>query len=210
MQPKSVASWFHAISVAMEQRTAQHLAFVAEAYFKNGDSAVTTQLLFRRQFNIPRHGRVPCRNTIKEWVQNFREKASALQRKPRSRIRTVRTAENVDKLRMVTVKSPRRSVRRHFAAIGLSDRSVRRILHKDLNFHSYRIAIVQELNDRDVANRWISSEQLLEMPNDDGVISTLLMTDETHFHLPGYVNKQNYRYCAPEKPHELHQRPLHS
>ena len=71
MLPRSVASRFHAISVAMEQWTAQHHAFIVEAYFKNGDSAVTTQRLFRRHFNIPRHGRVPCRNTIKEWVQNF-------------------------------------------------------------------------------------------------------------------------------------------
>jgi len=42
MQPRSVASWFHAISVAMEQRTT-HCASVVEAYFKNGDLAVTTQ-----------------------------------------------------------------------------------------------------------------------------------------------------------------------
>jgi len=69
---------------------------------------------------------------------------------------------------------------------------VRRILHKVLNFHPYKIAIVQELNDRDMANRRISSEQLLEMLNDDGVINTLLMTDEVHLHLSGYVNKQNY------------------
>jgi len=95
---------------------------------------------------------------------------------------------------MAIVKSPRRSVRRHSAAIGLSDRSVRRILHKDLNFHPYKIAIVQELSDRDMANRRISSEQLLEMLNDDRVINTVLMTDEAHFHLSGYVNKQNYRY----------------
>jgi len=47
MQPRSVASWFHAISVAMEQWTAQHRAFVVEAYFKNGDSADTRQRLFR-------------------------------------------------------------------------------------------------------------------------------------------------------------------
>jgi len=40
--------------------------------------------------------------------------------------------------------------------------------------------------------------------------STLLMTDEAHFHLSGYVNKQNYRYWAPENPQDLHQRPLHS
>ena len=58
--------------------------------------------------------------------------------------------------------------------MGLSDRSVRRILHKDLNFHPYKIAIVQELNDRDMANRRISSEKLLEMLNDDGVINTVL------------------------------------
>jgi len=160
--------------------------------------------------NIPRHGCVPCRNTIKEWVQNLRENASALKRKPRSRIPTVRTPENVDKVRMTIVKSPRRSVRRHSAAIGQSDRCVRRILHKDLNFHPYKIAIFQELNDRDVANRRISSEQLLEMLNDVGVISTLLMTDEAHFHLSGYVNKQNYGSWAPENPQGLHQRPLHS
>ena len=54
-----------------------------------------------------------------------------------------------------------------------------------------------------MANRRISSEQLLEMPNDDGVISTVLMTDEAHFHLSRYVNKQDYRYWAPENPQEL-------
>ena len=171
MQPRSVASWFHAISVATEQWTTQHRAFVVEAYFKNGDSAVTTQRLFRRHFNIPCHGRVPCCNTIKEWVQNFRENASALKTKPRGRIPTVRTPENVDKVRMAIVKSPRRSARKHSAATGLSDHSVRRILNKDLNFHLYKIVIFQELSDRDMDNRRISSEQLLEMLNEDGVIN---------------------------------------
>jgi len=66
MQPRPVANWLHAISVAMEQWTAQYRAFVVEAYFKNGDSAITTQRLFRRHFNITRHGRVPCSNTKKE------------------------------------------------------------------------------------------------------------------------------------------------
>jgi len=179
----------------MEQWTAQHGAFVAEAYtyFKNGDTAVTTQRLFRRHFNIPRHGRVPFRNTIKEWVENFRKNSSALKRKPRGRILTVRTPENIDKVRMAIVKSPRRSARRHSAAIGLSDRSVRRILQNDLNFHPYKTAVVQELNDCGVANRRISSEQLVEMLNYDGVI-----------------NKRNCRYWAPENPQELHQRPVHS
>jgi len=61
-----------------------------------------------------------------------------------------------------------------------------------------------------MANRSISSEQLLEMLNYDRVINTFLVTDEAHFHLSGYVNKQNSYYWAPENPQELHQRPLHS
>ena len=122
----------------------------------------------------------------------------------------VRTPENVDKVRMAIVKSPRRSVRKHSTARGLSDRSVWRILHKYLNFHPYKTVIVQELSDRDLANRCISSEQLLKMLNDDAVINTILMTDEAHFHLSGYVNKQNYHYWAPENPQELHKHPLHS
>ena len=101
------------------------------------------------------------------------------------------------------MKSPRRSVRRHSAAIGLSDHSMWRILHKDLNFYEYKVAIVQELSDRDMANRRISSEQLLEMLNDDGVFSTVLMTDEAHFHLSGYVNKQSYCHWAPENSQEF-------
>ena len=121
----------------------------------------------------------------------FNSGFKGLKRKPRGRIPTVRTPENGNKVRMATVKSPKRSVRRHSAAIGLSDRCVRRILHKDLNFHPYKTVIVQELSDRDMANGRISSEQLLEVLNDDGVINTFLMTDEAHFHLSGYVNKQN-------------------
>jgi len=38
----------------------------------------------------------------------------------------------------------------------------------------------------------------------------LMMSDEAHFHLDGYVNKQNCRFWAAENPRELHQRPLHT
>jgi hypothetical protein len=68
---------------------------------------------------------VPCHNTIKTWVQNFRESASALKRTPRGRIARVRTPKNVEKVRVAIVKGPRRSARRHCASVGLSDRSVR-------------------------------------------------------------------------------------
>ena len=33
------------------------------------------------------------------------------------------------------------------------------------------------------------------------------MSDEAHFHLSGFVNKQNFRYCSTTN---LHERPLHT
>jgi hypothetical protein len=36
------------------------------------------------------------------------------------------------------------------------------------------------------------------------------MSDEAHFHLSGFVNKQNFRYLSATNPTELHERPLHS
>jgi hypothetical protein len=69
MQPRSAGSWLHAISVAMEQWTAQHRAFVVEAYFKNGHSAVTTQRLFRTHTRcvVPTTLPPSCANCLEIW-----------------------------------------------------------------------------------------------------------------------------------------------
>jgi hypothetical protein len=58
-----------------------------------------------------------------------------------------------------------------------------------LIFIRTKLRFFKGLNDRHMANHRISSEQLLEILNDNGVINTVLMTDEEHFHLSGYVNK---------------------
>jgi len=36
------------------------------------------------------------------------------------------------------------------------------------------------------------------------------MSDEAHFHLSGFVNKQNFCYWSATNLTELHERPLHS
>jgi hypothetical protein len=51
-------------------------------------------------------------------------------------------------------------------------------------------------------NFWIWRE------NNSNIMNTLLMSDEAHYHVFGYVNKQNYRSCTPNIPHERHQHPL--
>lgn len=36
------------------------------------------------------------------------------------------------------------------------------------------------------------------------------MSNEAHFHLSGFVNKQNFRYWSDSNPKTLHEKPLHS
>lgn len=191
----------------MEQWTGEHRAFVVEAFFKSGDSCVAVQRQFRRRFNIGPRGKVPTRNTILLWVNNFRATGSALKRKSTGRPRSARTPENIERVREAVEASPRRPARKQAVSLHLSDRSVRRILRFDLHFHPYKMAIAQQLKPNDYAQRQAFCEQMIDLITDDKI---LIMSDEAHFHLDGYVNKQNFRYWSSTNPEELHERPLHS
>lgn len=90
----------------------------------------------------------------------------------------------------------------------MSNTSIRRILH-DLNFHLYKIAVVQELLLQDFVRRSAFCRTMLQMMEEDPDI-VILTSDEAHFHLNGSVNKQNCRYWSQINPENLHQRSLHS
>jgi len=80
----------------------------------------------------------------------------------------------------------------------MSERTVKRILHKDLGFHPCKMMIVQTLNEGNYQQRSAFAELMLEIieENEDAII----MSDEAHFHLNGSVNKQNFRYWAHKIP----------
>ena len=51
--------------------------FAVETYFNNNDYLVAAQHIFRRHFNLGRHGRVPDVRTIIRWANSFRLTASS-------------------------------------------------------------------------------------------------------------------------------------
>ena len=108
-------------------------------------SIVSVQREFRRKFGDDRQrGVAPSRKIIGQWVRQWRA-IESVQVKDRTRRNTVRSPENIQRVRIALERSPRSSVRRHSQLLNLSDRSVRRILHHDLHFHPYKLQIVQEL-----------------------------------------------------------------
>ena len=64
------------------------------------------QRVFHRRFNINRNESVPSRSTVLLWVRNFRETASAAKRKPPGREPSLRTRENIERVRQAFVRSP--------------------------------------------------------------------------------------------------------
>ena len=68
--------------------------------------------------------------------------------------------------------------------------------------------IVQQLAESDFAQRRDFCEEMLSTLTEDAN-AVVMMSDEVHFHLNGFVNKQNCRFWAADNPQEPHQRPLH-
>lgn len=195
------------ISVANMVWTGEHRGFAVRAYFENNQSVIATQRAFRRRFNIPRNNAVPQANTIRSWVRQLEATGSTLRRDTHGRRRSIRTPENVERVRAAIIQSPRRSARRHAVALGISSRSLRRILHMDLHFHPYKMMMAQELNQTDFANRQNLCENMLEQIAPE---AAFFSSDEAHFHLCGAVNKQNFRYWAESNPQIIQEIPLHS
>jgi transposase len=53
-------------------------AVAVSAYYRNGDSVIAAQRVFRRHYEIPPRGQVPSAHAICTWVRNFEETGSAL------------------------------------------------------------------------------------------------------------------------------------
>jgi hypothetical protein len=117
---------------------------------------------------------------------------------PQGRVRPARTPDNVERVRDAILRSPRSLTRRHALALRLKDSSVRRILHNELHYRPYKIQVAQKLIGRDNVSRLQFCNEFLDLVNNNrDIVNTLLMSDEAHFHMSGYVNKQNCRHWAP-------------
>ena len=180
-----------------------NLSFTVETYLKNNDSVILTQQMFCRHFSIHWNDSVPSCNTLLFWMRNFRETASASKRKPQGREPSLRTLENIEWVRLAFVRNPLRSASRNAIALRMSDHTVRRILHEDLNFHPYKMVVVQAINYQDTVNRKTLCFLLNALDSDE--LNHIPMMDEANFHLCGNVSSQNCRCKATENPRDIHQ-----
>jgi len=129
MLPGGVA--VNSVQFEMESWIGAQGAFAVKSFYKNNNSYVAAQREFRKKFGIHRNSKVPSAHAIKTWVNNFEETGSTVNEKGGS-VKTVRTPQNIDAVRESFEQSPRHSAVRYSKKLGMSESSVRRILHLDL------------------------------------------------------------------------------
>lgn len=186
-------------TLSVEQRVK-----IVQAYYENGRSKKNAFRKLRDFFG--RHDR-PTERTILNVVHKFEQTGSVQDVKPPTRLRTGRSAENIAAVRENVLAVPETSIRHRSQELDLSYSTTQRILTKDLHLHAYKIQITQELKPADHLKRRVFANWMRE--KDADFSKKIVFSDEAHFHLSGYVNKQNCRIWGSENPrvtteHQMH------
>lgn len=191
----------------MERLTIEQRIQIVEIYIQNSKVLVTTIRKIKRKFG--KKFKISP-NTVKNIVDKFYQFGSVHDRPRSGRPRTARSTENIAAVSESVSETPSTSVRHRAQELGLSKSSVHRILKIDLHLHPYKVQLRQELKITDHRiRRAFAGWALNQLDEDDQFFKKIIFSDEAHFHLNGYVNKQNCRIWGSENPHALVQLPMH-
>ena len=190
----------------MDCLTTEQRVKLIEFYFKNDESLVRARRAYCRHFEV-RSG--PSESTISRLVQKFKDSGS-VHDLPRSGRPKTRTEECIEQVRASVEEDPQTSTRRRSSQLNMAHSSLYRILRMDLNLLPYKIQVVHNLLPDDLQRRLQYATSIQQHARTDPHFTHyLIMSDEAHFHLDGYVNRQNCRFWGESNPRELHHRQLH-
>lgn len=191
----------------MNRLTSEQRLQIVEIYFQNQCSVRNVFRALRPFYGV--HNR-PTERTIRETINKFRTTFSLLDVHHPTRVRRSRTAGNIAAVAESVREDPKQSIRRRSQGLGLSYGTLWSILKKDLGLKAYKIQLVQELKPLDHPMRQRFGLWALEqLQIDPFFYRKIVFSDEAHFWLNGYVNKQNCRIWADEQPEVTHELLMH-
>lgn len=185
------------------QYTVEQRTFIVKNYLQH-KSIARVEESFREKFlQLP-----PCRSSILRMVKKFEENGNVLNRL-HNRQATISTQENTNRVSDIISENPRISIPRIASTLEIGKSSAYKIVRKILKLHPYKIQIVQKLYENDKFNRTNFAINFLHyLDHENYILNNIWFSDEAHFYLTGYVNKQNQRIWSLENPRELHETSL--
>ncbi|GBM08148.1 hypothetical protein AVEN_214478-1 [Araneus ventricosus] len=190
---------------SIEQRV-----FLVLEYHRLERSPTATRCNFQKRFNVPKG---PDAKTIRKLFAKF-ERTGSVDDNPVGNVgprQTAVTPENVAKVSGIVQQNPKNTIRRIASEIGLKRSSTKKISRNSLRMFPYKIQRRQAIPRKAVRQRFDFANEILTMIDNEGFdVGCIWFTDEAHFHLNGFVNKQNWRFWGSENPHLCEEKPLHS
>lgn len=191
----------------MERYSNEQRLIIVKTYYKNGECFAETVRKLRAIFG---RNNAPNESTVRRLIKKFETKFKLMDEKSTVRRRPCRSLENIALVRESVTENPGTSIRHRGPELNITRPSLQRILTKDLHLHAYKIQLTQELKPRDHAQRRGFVDWVLEHHQIDADFSRkIIFSDEAHFQLNGYVNKQNCRIWGAENPRIILEKPMH-
>ena len=191
----------------MEKFTTEQRTKIVEFYFKFHRSIILTQRAYCRHFNARKP---PSDFMIRRLIQRFQQYGSVSDLPRSGRPRSVFSQINRERVLDSVQEEPGTSIRRRSDQLGMPRMSLYRIPRNDLHLYPHKVELVQKLKPTDHRQRLNYSVQIQRVVNEENeFVHKLIMSDEAHFHLNGFVNKQNCRFWGFENPRAIHQHELH-
>ena len=123
---------------------------------------------------------------------------------------TASTSEAVERVKAFYEDSATTSQRKASKQLEIHRTTLRRIMEDILKLFPYKIQVQQPLTQNSIEMRLVFANEMLELIRTQKLdYRKIWFSDEVHFQLDGYVNKQNYRHWGTQNPHLAVVRPLH-
>ena len=191
----------------MDNYTIEQRVQIIKIYYQNNESVRKT---FRALREFYGRSNRPVESTIRRLVNKFESTGTVTDTTVPVRQRNARSEANIAAVNESVRENPNLSISRRSQELGLSQTSTWRILRKDLGLHPYKIQLTQELKPNDHSLRREFADWVLEHLEDDANFGRkIIFSDEAHFWLNGFVNKQNCRIWGDSNPQQIQQLPMH-
>jgi hypothetical protein len=173
------------INFSIEQRV-----FLISQYYKHKSFKIVKENFQKKYDQTP-----PNKSTISRLLKKFRITGSVHDGLRSGRHLNKRTKEILREIQSIIEDDPTLSINRVAAIAQVSYSTARKILRDDLKLFPYKVQRLQELKSEDYLIRQEYCLQMLIRSENEGVefLNNIYFSDESWFHLSGYINKQNSR-----------------
>lgn len=170
------------------------------------DKRLSFRKIARRFQQLYPNRPVPTPIGISKMVEKIRTTGSVFNRPKSGRPRTATNEQNEVMVLGSVVMKRQQGLREIANETGNSMTSVWRILHRH-KFHPYGVKLTQELKETDYGKRLDFCELMERRIRDENFLKTVCFSDESTFHLNGYVNRHNCRFWCEVNPNEHREAP---